>query len=110
MLLTLLFQKLIWIRTLIIRQHQSDCNSANLVENLRFCRQKCCSREEFHCRCWRERRVPLSMDIPIDVEDAVVTIAAASAGAAVVGSCAKADQLTHITLGAVLGGVGGGHG
>ena len=50
------------------------------------------------------------MDIPIDVEDAVVTIAAASAGAAVVGSCAKADQLTHITLGAVLGGVGGGYG
>ena len=54
------------------------------MENLRFCRQKCCSREEFHCRCWRERRVSLSMDIPIDVEDAVVTIAAASAGAVVV--------------------------
>ena len=50
------------------------------------------------------------MDIPIDVEDAVVTIAAASAGAVVVGSCAKADPLTHITLGAVLGGVGGGLG
>ena len=34
----------------------------------------------------QERRVPLSMDIPIDVdvEDAVVTVAAASPGAVVV--------------------------